>query len=135
MSVPLCLLNKTHKETRKVRPRQQQQPPSSPTHQQDVAPTGNDAERDNSEQNLIRAIQAAQQARGGVTTKSFFVSRASSDEVDVRRTWRMDGPPTGNGGDGESTAAAVLALQLVWMGLEAASEALLPLWMLSPGEW
>lgn len=45
----------------------------------------------------------------------------------------MDGPPPGSGGGGESTAAAVLALHLVWMALEAASEALLPLWMLSPG--
>ncbi|CAM9479719.1 unnamed protein product, partial [Hapterophycus canaliculatus] len=91
----------------------------------------NDAERDNSEKNLIRAIQAAQQARGRAT-KSIFSSRAGGDDGDVGRTWRMDGPPTGNGGDGESTAAAVLVLQLVWMGLEAASEALLPLWMLSP---
>ncbi|CAM9141606.1 unnamed protein product, partial [Scytosiphon promiscuus] len=102
-------------------------------HPADEGTMEDDAERNNSEKNLIRAIQAAQQARGGAL-KNVFASRASSDDGDVRRTWRMDGPPpTANGGDEESTAAAVLALQLVWIGLEAACEALLPLWMLSPG--
>ena len=85
-----------------------------------------DPEKDvSSETNLIRAIQAAQQARGG--------GGGGGGGGDISRTWRMDGPPPGSGGGGESTAAAVLALHLVWTALEAASEALLPLWMLSPG--
>lgn len=46
----------------------------------------------------------------------------------------MDSPPPGGSGGGETTAAVVLALHLVWVALEAATDALLPLWMLSPGE-
>lgn len=104
----------------------------------------NDSEKEtSSETSLVRAIQAAQQARGGGGTKdSIFSSRSYTYSAagDTARTWRMDGPPPGSstggggGGGGESTAAAVLALHMVWVALEAASEALLPLWMLSPGK-
>lgn len=85
---------------------------------------------------MIRAIQAAQQARGGA--KSVFSSRANGGNGggggDIVRTWRMDGPPPGGSEGGETTAAVVLALHLVWVALEAATDALLPLWMLSPGK-
>ena len=44
----------------------------------------------------------------------------------------------GGGGDrgsgGESAAVVILALHMAWAALEAALEALLPLWMLSPGK-
>ncbi|CAM9553888.1 unnamed protein product [Ectocarpus fasciculatus] len=101
---------------------------------QDETTRDSDGDKDNSEQNLIRAIQAAQQARGGA--KSVFSSRANVGNGgggDIVRTWRMDGPPPGGSGGGETTAAVILALHLVWVALEAATEALLPLWMLSPG--
>ncbi|CAB1118429.1 unnamed protein product [Ectocarpus sp. CCAP 1310/34] len=101
---------------------------------QDETARGGDSDKDNSEQNLIRAIQAAQQARGGA--KSVFSSRANGGNRgggDIVRTWRMEGPPPGGSEGGETTTAMVLALHLVWVALEAATEALLPLWMLSPG--
>ncbi|CBJ32831.1 conserved unknown protein [Ectocarpus siliculosus] len=103
---------------------------------QDETARDSDGDKDNSEQNLIRAIQAAQQARGGA--KSVFSSGANGGNGgggggDIVRTWRMDGPPPGGSEGGETTAAVVLALHLVWVALEAATEALLPLWMLSPG--
>lgn len=112
--------------------------PSSPPPPQGESAANNGSEQESgSETNLIRAIQAAQRARGGTKgVPAASSSRSSSAAAgDITRMWRMDGPPPGgSGGGGESTAAAVLALHAVWMALEAASEALLPLWMLSPGE-
>lgn len=50
----------------------------------------------------------------------------------------MDGPPpsaSGTGGGGLATVTVlVFGLHMTWMALEAALDALIPLWMLSPGE-
>lgn len=143
-------------------------------HEQGDATTTDDSEKEGSEHNLVRAIQAAQQARGGtvIPTGAGGAGAGGAGAVALAspgpsgqfggdgggggfgggegvgpRAWRVGGGSTvvvsdeisgrgGGGGGGESAAAAavILALHMAWAALEAALEALLPLWMLSPGK-
>lgn len=109
-----------------------------------------DSELDGWERHIVRAIQAAQEARGGGL---YFGSPSAGARPNVRRprNGREGGSGgvrslcglLGTGGSGScacwlgepgSTASLVFGLQLAWAALESGIDVLLPLWMLLPGK-
>ena len=103
----------------------------------DDGDAGEGSGRDGSETSLIRAIQAAQEARGGLAVPSTLSARSFATG-DAARAWRVDGPPPGSriglGLGVSSTAALILALSMAWSALDSALEVLFSLWILIPGE-